>query len=371
MVDRVLDDPVPRDRVPPELHGHPDGLRDAVRPAERSVEAFAGKLYAADADFESTSLGDGDDYSHLYCTMKYADPILRAPGPRAREAMSRKFTLSMTKGPRLGGTTTSSLLAQATTTAGGSRPERVSGIGDDAIAWVESVEDVPVQVGVRFRIGNLGVEVTTSGRDWSGQPRTMPVNDSSALRDELRAGAEGIAAAIACAAQSAYPTAVPRYDSPSTGPTRPRTNTSTTPTPTEGPAWDPCAVPADQLAAADLRIWREGRTCSWKGPWFDVRAPSSAPGYESALYPTGHQTYTRPEPLIVGGRSAVLLHWEQTDLFCVLAFDIAGAPHSPRMPRVIELEISSNTEDRRDELCAEVIRVGDAVAGSLPPPFAR
>ncbi|WP_327096029.1 hypothetical protein OIE68_39755 [Nocardia vinacea] len=68
------------------------------------------------------------------------------------------------------GATTTGLLAQATTTSNTLPPTTVFGIGDDAITWLEQPKASPVRIGLRFRIGNLTVDVETSGQDWPGVP---------------------------------------------------------------------------------------------------------------------------------------------------------------------------------------------------------
>lgn len=283
----------------PGFSSLPSTCATAVRPAESAVEAYADELYDAGADFEHTDGNDSDQFSDLNCVMKYSDPILREPVAPHRVAMSRSFAISMSldRSPRSVGTTTSGLAAQATTTGNNARP--LPGIGEDAIVWVEEFERRVARVGVRFRIGNLQVEVETSGRDWSGVPQTFPVANSPELREDLRAGAQSIAEAIAQQAQSAYPTTVYDYESPTRVTSRTRTTTSTTITPSAEKIWDSCAVPESDLAAADIRIQQKSSGCSWRGEWFQILAPGVAANYESTLFELGHQTYARPTPLTV------------------------------------------------------------------------
>ncbi|WP_216914341.1 hypothetical protein [Nocardia noduli] len=353
----------------PGFSSLPSTCAAAVRPAESAVQAYADELYDAGADFEHTDGNDSDQFSDLNCVMKYSDPILRQPVAPHRVAMSRSFAISMSldRSPRSVGTTTSRLAAQATTTGNNARPQPLPGIGEDAIVWVEEFERRVTRVGVRFRIGNLQVEVETFGRDWSGVPQTFPVANSPELREDLRAGAQSIAEAIAQQARSAYPTTVYDYESPTRVTSRTRTTTSTTVTPSAEKIWDSCAVPESDLAAADIRIQQKSSGCSWRGEWFQILAPGVAANYESTLFELGHQTYARPTPLTIGDRSAVMLHWETTDSFCVLAFDVLADPQAPREPRVIIFEASKDKGHTRDALCTELVRVATVIVGLLPP----
>ncbi|MFX0576817.1 DUF3558 domain-containing protein [Nocardia nepalensis] len=348
----------------------PATCADAVKPVEQAVQAFAGDLYSPAVGFEQSHTSS--EYAQdLYCAAKYDDPVPREPIKPYRVPMSRSVTINydIVTLPILAGATTTGLLAQATTTSNSSPPMSVPGVGEDAITWVEQPK-AAVRIGLRFRIGNLQVEVVTSGEDWSGIPESFPVGDSPELRKDLQSGAESVAKAVAQQARSVLPTTVLPWPSSAS------TTSTAAPTTTKSqiPVWDPCTIPDRDLAAAGLEPGskRSGAgtvsdyaSCMWHGAWYSFSIYSTSVPFAAEVY--DRDKYVRPTPLTIGGRPAVQLYWADSDYFCDIAFDVARDPRSGVASGTVTFETSVSENGRRPELCSELKRVTNTLVGAVPP----
>ncbi|WP_194818231.1 DUF3558 family protein [Nocardia sp. XZ_19_385] len=343
----------------------------ALKPAEQAIKVFAGEAYSRVAEFQNGDRGIEDTSQHLNCAMKFGGSVLREPVQPVRAPMWRNVSVSyyLSLYPIQAEQTTSSLLERGSSNSGNAQPKRLPGTGEDAITWVKAADGEPPQVNVEFRVGNLSVHVKTTGKDWSGVPETFPVVDSPELRADLQAGAESIAKAVARHAPSALPTAVL---------TRPSlTRRASEPTTTKAAAaavWDPCEISQESLTAAGLDVESRftgdksgsSRMCMWRGEWFRLRVFSSEAPFEWSVY--RGSTYVRPKPVTIGDRHAVQVHWDDSDLVCVLAFELPVTANLPDAGgRTLTFEASLSGDRSRNELCDELIRVANVVEGSLPP----
>ncbi|WP_454196138.1 DUF3558 family protein [Nocardia sp. Marseille-Q1738] len=355
----------------PGFSSLPATCADAVAPAEHALKAFAGELYSPADGFEQSRIG-GQYGQSLSCAVKYGDPVPREPIKSGRVPMSRSVAISydITTLPVRAEASTTGLSAQATRASDSSRPSRLPGIGDDAITWVEEPKGGPARVGVRFRIGNLDVDVETSGKDWSGTREPFPVGYSEELRRDLQVGAESIAKAVARHAESALPTTMLTRPSSADTTTTPAPRTTASPI----PVWDPCGISDRDISAAGLEVLSKrsggesptsGRaSCTWRGAWYEVLVSSSV-SFEDEVW--DRDKYVRPTPLTIGGRPAVMLYWAQSDYFCDIAFDVARNTNSGVVPGLVMFEAAVNEHDRRPELCSELKRVVNTLASTLPP----
>ncbi|WP_419150630.1 DUF3558 family protein [Nocardia vinacea] len=200
-------------------------------------------------------------------------------------------------------------------------------------------------------------------------PESLPVGDSPELRNDLQAGAESIAKAVAQHAKSVLPTTILTWPSSSS------TSNTAAPTTTAAqiPLWDPCGIPDTDIATAGLepRSKRSGgsstgnyASCTWHGTWYEVLVISTSTSFATETY--DRDKYARPTPLTIGGRPAVMLYWAQSDYFCDIASDVARDPKSGVAPRTIIFEAAVNEHGRRPELCTELTRVANTVVAVLP-----
>lgn len=362
----------------------PASCAEAVKPLETAVKAFAGELYRPNVEFERDVRTDSPSgqAQTLNCSdMVYSVPIPREPIQPGLVPMSRSFSIryDLTKTPRRVEQITQSLVARANKASYGTQPSTAPGIGEDAITWVDEPRNSPVRFGLRFVIGNLDVDIMTSGWDWSEDSEPWPADDSPKLREDLRAGAESIAKAVAQHAQSALPITVftpvpsattstpPTTTSPTTAASDPRT-----------PAWNPCTIPDSDIAAAGLQIGsKESRSydlntrCTWQGAWFRVEIYSAGYSFESMIY--SNDDYMRPIRLTIGDRRAVGVHLRfGGKLHCTIAFDVAQNPKSGIAggTLVFDARVFGNkvvTDSQHTELCDELTRVTSALLAVLPP----
>lgn len=350
----------------------PTTCADVVKPLETAVKAFAGDLYRSDIEFDWGDRIESPGRQALGCDdMTYSDPIPREP-IHAGRPMSRSFRIvyRITTMPRPIDETTKSLSAEDVTTLHSAQPTKVPGIGEDAIMWFDEPKSAPVLVGLRFRIGNLDVNIGTSGRDWSGDAEPRPVDDSPKLREDLRVGAESLAKAVAQHAQSTLPTTVVTQS-----PSAPPTTTSAPPAVVwKHPVWNPCGISIPHIANAGLDpyskefhgdTWRA--ECKWQGAWFSVEVRSTSTPFDREVYDSDR--YVQPTPLTVGGRRAVRLHPFGQPSHCIIAFDVARNPKSGMAGGTIMFDAWMNdyVRGKRPELCDELTRVADAVVADLPP----
>lgn len=347
----------------------PANCSDALDPVEPAIRDFMGDLYGSDPELD---LDVRDDYGYsqdLYCGVKYSESLPDAsPGPYRLPMMrSVRISYRMFMSPQPVRATTTALREQVAVDEDRSALESLSGIGDDAISWVEQLGPRTVQIGVRFRLANLSVTVLTSGQDWPEGLAGFPVGDTRELRQDLSRGAESIAEAIVRHAKSALPTTV-LSGQPTTK--RPATTTSTDPRPE--PVWDPCQIPDEDIAAAgldpksrdELSRGQGSAMCQWNGEWYQVTVDSSWSSAAAQTYAS--DTYVRPEFVMVKGRPALTYIWGDSDYFCDMAFEIEGNPESQMHSGFVVLEASANEEGRLGELCGELDEVANALVGAVP-----
>ncbi|MFI6166288.1 DUF3558 family protein [Nocardia sp. NPDC051052] len=350
----------------------PARCSDALKPAQQAIKAFAGEAYSSAAESQDADREVGDASQNLTCAMKFGGSVLREPVKPYRTPMWRNVSISyfLSLYP-IKATDTRRNLADyvaGSTLPSSPRPTFIGGIGEDAITWVKESKGDPPRVSVKFSINNLIVTVETWGKDWSGVPETFPVVDSPELRADLRTGTEAIAKAIAQQAPSALPTAILTQPSLTSG--------TSTPTTTKAPdaLWDPCGIPADRLSAAGLDVKSQFRgekesssaMCMWRGGWYRLRVFDSLAPFEWSIYEDS--TYVRPKPVTIGDRHAVQVRWDNSQDWCVLAFEMPREANLPDAGGQTLTFEASLTEDRSPtELCDELTRVTTAVAASLPP----
>jgi hypothetical protein len=350
----------------------PARCSDALKPAEQAIKAFAGEAYSSVAESQDANRRVTDTSQHLTCAMKFGGSVLREPIKPYRTPMWRNVSISyfLSLYPIRANETPKNLrdYVPGSTLPDSPRPTPIAGIGEDAITWVKENKGDPPRVSVKFAINNLIVTVETWGKDWSGVPETFPVIDSPELRADLHTGTEAIAKAVAQQAPSALPTTMLTQPS--------LTSSTSTPTTTKasGGVWDPCEIPEDSLTVAGLDVKSQFRgdkktdsaMCMWRGGWYRLRVFSSDAPFEWSVYKSS--TYVRPKPVTIGDRHAVQVHWDNSDNWCVLAFEVpleANLPDAGGQTLTFE---ASLTEDRsQTELCDELIRVTTAVAGAIPP----
>jgi hypothetical protein len=353
----------------PGFSSLPASCSKAMQPLESAVRDFAGDLY------DSPVRGDGDELSRenpytqsLTCEARYLEALPRAPIGSARMPMTRSvgITYGITTLPQYSDATTTAVRAQVPEDDNNSTPVQLSGIGEDAVTWVERDGHGDVHVSVRFRLGNLDVGIRTSGMDWPATAATMPSGKSPELQQDLQSGAESIAAAVAGHVESALPKAMLTWPTDTSAASSPATTTTSAP---KAPLWDPCRLPDSAVAAAGLAPSTkkpEGGpdrpSCEWSGEWFDIRIDSPATTFESEIY--HRETYVRPEFVTPAGRPALMFTWADTEYFCDVAFEIAGEPGS--YPQLVIVEATAHEDDKGVELCGELGKVTEAVAGAIP-----
>ncbi|MFI2478528.1 DUF3558 family protein [Nocardia xishanensis] len=350
----------------------PARCSDALRPAEQEIKAFAGEAYSSVAESQDNNRQVTDTSQHLTCAMKFGGSVLREPLEPYRTPMWRNVSISyfLSLYPISANEPPKNLTdyVPGSTLPDSPRPTPIAGIGEYAITWVEENKGHPPRVSVKFAINNLIVTVETWGKDWSGVPETFPVIDSPELRADLHTGTEAIAKAVAQQAPSALPTTM------LTQPSLTRSTSTVTATKTSVPVWDPCEIPEDTLTAAGLDVKSQFRgdkqtgsaMCMWRGGWYRLRVFYQDAPFEWSVYEGS--TYVRPKPVTIGNRHAVQVHWDNSDSWCVLAFEVPLEANLPDAGgRTLTFE-ASLTEDRsQTELCDELIRVTTAVAGAIPP----
>lgn len=341
----------------------------ALKPAEPAIKAFAGEVYSSATEFEDDDRSVSPYSQYLGCAQNFGTSVLREPLAPHRKPMWRNVEVSyfVSMYPIMAGETTRSLMEREEIDTRSPRPTPVAGIGDDAVTWVKARSPRELtRVTVEFKIGNLSVQVETSGKDWSGVAEAATVFDSAELRADLQSGAESIAKALARQVPSALPTTV------LTMPSRTKTTTTTTTTTAIRPVvWDPCLISERSITAAGLEerpdIWASGSDrsrCGWDGAWYRVVAHSTEAPFESSVY----ENYVNPKPVTIGSRHAVQTHSRSSDLFCVLSFELpveANIPHAGG--RTLEFEASLTESHSRAELCDELVRVVTVLQGDLPP----
>ncbi|WP_328401086.1 DUF3558 family protein [Nocardia sp. NBC_00403] len=154
------------------------------------------------------------------------------------------------------------------------------------------------------------------------------------------------------------------------------TSSASTPPTTKasGRVWDPCEIPEDSLTVAGLDVKSQFRgdkqtssaMCMWRGGWYRLRVFYQDAPFERSVYESS--TYVRPKPVTIGDRHAVQVHWDNSDNWCVLAFEVPLEANLPDAGGPTLTFEASLTEDRsQTELCDELIRVTTAVAGAIPP----
>ncbi|MFC9895050.1 hypothetical protein ACFVMC_15300 [Nocardia sp. NPDC127579] len=357
----------------------PNSCTEAVQPLQTIVDEFAGELYRPDAEFVQATRVDSRAVQTLECRdLEYSVPIPRDPGRPGVVPISRSLSIryQLDKEPRRIGYTTQGLVSKFS--RGHTQSAPVSGIGDDGISWVDEAKSSRMVAGVEFVLGNLFVKVLTTGWDWSSGSAPWPAA-APELAEKLRAGAESIAKEIVRQSRTALPTAV------FTPPVTPTASSTTTASPTtartpeaEVPAWNPCAIPDADTAAAGLERGLSGHEgfaldtpCPWHGEWFNFEIYSTIKSFESVIY--SNRDYLRPIFRRIGDRNGVEVDRRFANAHCAIAFDVAQNSKSGTPAGTLVLEgrafgINRVLTDRdRAELCTEVTRVAETLLPVLPP----
>lgn len=93
--------------------------------------------------------------------------------------------------------------------------------------------------------------------------------------------------------------------------------------------------------------------------------PHEAP-FEWSVYE--QRTYVDPKPVTIGDRHAVQVRWRDSDLWCVLAFELPEPANIPNLGgRTLKFEASLNEDRSQSELCDELTRVVTVLQEDLPP----
>ncbi|MFB8005002.1 DUF3558 family protein [Nocardia sp. NPDC056000] len=347
----------------------PARCSQAWKPAEQEVKAFAGKAQDSLADAADAAREVDDTSQGLTCALKFGSSIQRGPLETDRTPMWRHVSISyfLSLYPDRHTMSPQQLIdyVPGSTRTDSPRPTPIADIGQAAIIW-ETAGD-PRRVSVKFSIDNLIVTVETWGKDWSGVPGTFPVADSPDLRADLRTGTESIAKSLARQIPSTLPTATLTMPS--------QTHHTSTPTPTKAvvQVWDPCQLPAASLTAAGLDVGSQLHgdnsvdyaTCVWSGGWYQLKVSSSDAPFEWSAYEDS--AYVDPKPVTIGDRRAVQMHWRDSNLWCVLLFEVPGEANiADKGGRTLTLEASLNEDRPQAALCDELKRVVNATAGALP-----
>ncbi|WP_433566827.1 hypothetical protein ACQP1O_17545 [Nocardia sp. CA-151230] len=349
----------------------PARCSEALKPAEQEVKAFAGEAYgsvaeSADADREVTDTSQG-----LTCVLKFGSSVQREPIKAYRTPMWRNVSISyfLSLYPISANATPRNLedYVPGSTRPDGPRPTPIAGVGEAALTWVKESKGDPPRVSVKFSINNLIVTVETWGKDWSGVPETFPIIDSPELRSDLRTGTDAIAKSIARQAPSALPTAMLTRPSLTGHTSRPTT------TKVAAPAWDPCQISEGSLTGAGLDVGSEVRSdnsadraaCMWSGGWYRLQISSSVAPFEWSVYEDS--TYVGPKPVTIGDHHGVQVRWRDSNLWCVLVFELPVEANLPdKGGRTLTFEASLKEDRTQTALCDELTRVVHAISGSLP-----
>ncbi|MEV0076028.1 DUF3558 family protein [Nocardia neocaledoniensis] len=345
----------------------PAACTDLGESVDGAVREFMGALPGRDRDMRTRR----DSGESLWCSLTAEDPVPTGDRMPSSGAMSRTATVALTLNtfPRLEGSSsspkTSSLRELTTPTSGVSAPVMLPGVGDDAVIWLEQRTSNTVKAEARAVVANIHIRVTTSGYDWAPG---FPSGDTAQLRGDLRAGAESIIAVVARAIPARLPTTVLEE--------RPQ-ELSVAPTETSNPSapvWDPCTL---SNALAEFGLTRGGgdnmsstdsKSCYWKASWYNLTVESTGEWFARRFY--DEDRYAAPTPVVVGGRPALRLYWAQDsgDYFCDLAFDVPQGERDGAVVGTVLIEVNTGVKSGlREEACAQLTKIADAVAGQLPP----
>lgn len=346
----------------------PTGCADLGESVDGAVRGFMGAFPDHDRDMFTRS----DSSTSLWCSLTAEDPVPRGDRMPSTGPVSRTATvsLSISTSPMLERSSsapqTPSLRERTTPTSAVSVPVDLIGIGDESVIWMEQKTSDAVRVEAIAVLDNMHIRVTTSGYDWTGA-QGFPSGDTPQLRADLRSGAESIIAAVARTVPPRLPVAVlEEHDA------TPSSTTTATANP-ESPVWDPCALPTSALA--DFGLTRDGdgdpdstgsKFCYWRGPWYNVSIESTDEWFLRRFY--DRDRYAAPQPVQVGGRHGVRLYWAESGYFCDLAFDVPQGEREGVPVGAVLIEVNTGVRTGlRDEACAQLTKIAEAVVAHLPP----
>lgn len=136
--------------------------------------------------------------------------------------------------------------------------------------------------------------------------------------------------------------------------------------------FDPCSLPAVDLASAGLnpatkQVGSAGvkfpgwDICTWlaeKPGWYTLQVYSTEEHtYDEAIHNT--TLYKDPEPVTVAGHSATQLHSATAENDCTVMFDAAGGP--------VSFQVSAKpSADQPGDACTEAARISGALLEDVP-----
>ncbi|MFD4439120.1 DUF3558 family protein [Nocardia sp. NPDC058519] len=250
-----------------------------------------------------------------------------------------------------------------------SAPRRLDGIGDDAMirdqdqagamrSWATAV------------LGNVSLEVVTSGMDWSGGA-TPPVWRSLTMRDDLSSGAEAILADLARELPESLPVATSEPPSTSTAP--PSVTTTAVPV----PVWNPCGIPESAIAAAGLDPSKKengtGGRCRWHGDGYTVEILAGAEPFHEVYY-SHYGWYPTPRPIKIRDRPALMVAKafggagaDVDDGYCELGFDTPFGTKNGIPTGRVSIELWDTVDREPAAVCKDLARLAEPLVAHIPP----
>ncbi|MFE5476861.1 hypothetical protein ACFQ9R_14245 [Nocardia sp. NPDC056541] len=333
---------------------------------------FAGRLEDADARLHAADTGTPLGANELICTVSFdADPVPVGDVMPAAGPLLRTVTIELDRGPvpppQIHATTTP-MASNAVEREHFSTPRQLDGIGDDAMVRDQDQAGA-MRSWATAVVGNVRLEVVTSGMDWSGAA-TPPVWRSPTMRADLSSGAEMILTDLARELPESLPVAT--SEPPSTPTTAPP---GTTAVPV--PVWNACGIPESAIAAAGLDpSKKESGTsggCRWRGDGYTVEIVVGAEPFHEVYY-SHYGWYPTPRPIKIRDRPALMAAKafggagsDVDDGYCELGFDTPFGTKNGIPTGRVSIELWDTADRKPTAVCKELARLADPLVAHIPP----
>ncbi|WP_405148585.1 DUF3558 domain-containing protein [Nocardia salmonicida] len=361
----------------PEVRSYsalPSSCEEVDAEARESLSRFAGYLEDPDARLQAADIGTPLGANSLICTVSFdTDPVPVGEVMPAAGPLLRTVTIELERGPVLPPrihTTRTPMASNAVEREHFSTPRRLDGIGDDAMIS-EQDQAGAMRSWATALVGNVRLEVVTSGMDWSGGA-TPPVWRSPTMLDDLSSGAEAILADLADSLPETLPIAT--TEPPSSTPTaHPGTKTTAAPV----PVWDPCGIPESAITAMGLDPSKKesgtGGHCRWHGDKYTVEILSGTEPFHEVYY-SHYGWYPTPRPTKILDRRALMVTKafggagaDVDDGYCELGFDTPFGAKNGIPTGHVSIELWDTVDREPAAVCKDLARLAEPLVAHLPP----
>ncbi|MEU4318534.1 DUF3558 family protein [Nocardia fluminea] len=360
----------------PEVRSYaalPSSCEEVDGAVREALGRFAGRLEDAKTRLQDADVATPLGPNELFCSVSFdADPVPVGDAMPAAGPLLRTVTVALERSPVVPPPRTHLATTPMASNAGErehfSAPRRLDGIGDDAMIRDQDQAGV-MRSWATAMVGNVRLEVVTSGMDWSGGG-APPVWRSSAMRDDLSSGAEVILADLARALPESLPVAT---SEPPPGTARPGTTTTAVPV----PVWDPCGIPESVLTAAGLDPSKKqhgtGGSCRWRDDRYTVEILSGAEPFHEVYY-SHYGWYPTPRPIKIRDRAALMVTkafdgagTTPDDGYCELGFDTPFGKKNGIPAGRVSIELWDSGDREPAAVCKDLVRLAEPLVAHIPP----